>query len=167
VAAQIGADVPYFLMGGTALGLARGDDLYPLPDLPPYHVVLGLPAFGVSTADTYRWFDQDAAGSGRARMADVAGIPAWPGRALVVVNDLQAPVVARHPQIGTLCDTLVRAGARAAAMTGSGSAVFGLFDRGLPARRAARTLAGLGVMALVTTTVGRQTCLRGLRRVAG
>lgn len=166
VAAQIGADVPYFLMGGTALGLSRGDDLYPLPDLPPYQVVLGLPAFGVSTVDAYRWFDRDDAGANRTRAAGVAGIPAWPGRRLIVANDLEAPVVARHPEIGTLRDTLVRGGARAAAMTGSGSAVFGLFDSVVPARRAARALAGLGVMALVTKTVDRRTCLRGPRTVA-
>ena len=166
VAAQTGADVPYFLMGGTALGLSRGDDLYPLPDLPPYQVVLGLPAFGVSTADAYGWFDHDDAGPNRIRVASVAGIPAWPGRQLVVANDLEAPVVARHPGIGALRDTLVRGGARAAAMTGSGSAVFGLFDSIVTARRAARALAGMGAMALVTKTVGRRTCLRGTRMVA-
>ena len=166
VAAQTGADVPYFLMGGTALGLSRGDDLYPLPDLAPYQVVLGLPAFGVLTADAYGWFDHDDAAPNRTRVASVAGIPAWPGRQLVVANDLEAPVVARHPGIGALRDTLVRGGARAAAMTGSGSAVFGLFDSIVTARRAARALAGMGAMALVTKTVGRRTCLRGPRMVA-
>jgi len=161
VAAQLGADVPYFLMGGTALGLSRGDDLYPLPDLPPYQVVLGLPAFGVSTVDAYGWFDRDGAGASRTLVAGVAGIPAWPGRRLIVANDLEAPVVARHPEIGTLRDRLVKGGARAAAMTGSGSAVFGLFDSVIPACRAARAVAGAGVMALVTKTVDRRTCLRG------
>lgn len=160
VAAQIGADVPYFLIGGTALGLARGDDLYPLPDLPTHHVVLGLPAFGVSTAEAYAWFDHDDVGPTKTRATGPAGIPAWPGRELVVANDLEAPVVARHPDIGAARDSLVRGGARAAAMTGSGSAVFGLFDGVVPARRAARALAGTGVVALVTRTVGRQTCLR-------
>jgi len=153
-------------MGGTALGLSRGDDLYPLPDLPPYQVVLGLPAFGVSTADAYGWFDRDGAGQGRTRVAGLAGIPAWPGRELVVANDLEAPVVARHPGIGALLDRLVRDGARAAAMTGSGSAVFGLFAGAVTARRAARALAGMGVMALVTKTVDRRTCLRGPRIAA-
>ena len=166
VAAQVGADVPYFLMGGTALGLSRGDDLYPLPDLPPYQVVLGLPAFGVSTVDAYGWFDRDGAGASRTRVAGVAGIPAWPGRHLIVANDLEAPVAARHPEIGTLRDRLIKGGARAAAMTGSGSAVFGLLDSIVTARRAARALAGAGVMALVTKTVDRRTCLRGPRMVA-
>ena len=159
VAAQIGADVPYFLTGGTALGLSRGVDLYPLPDLPQYHVVLGLPAFGVSTADAYGWFDRDRAQTRRSRAALAATIPAWPGRRLLIENDLQAPVVARHPEIGALRETLVRSGAAAAAMTGSGSAVFGLFEGVRPARHAAHALAGLGVVALVTTTIDRRTCL--------
>ncbi|MCX6542879.1 MAG: 4-(cytidine 5'-diphospho)-2-C-methyl-D-erythritol kinase [Acidobacteria bacterium] len=165
-AAQVGADVPYFLIGGSALGLSRGDDLYPLPDLPPYQVVLGLPAFGVSTVDAYGWFDRDEAGPGRTREASMPGIPAWPGRPLVVANDLEAPVARRHPDIGRLRDALLRAGAAAAAMTGSGSAVFGLFDTVIQARRAARILAGTGAVALVTRTVGRRTCRSGSRKVA-
>jgi 4-diphosphocytidyl-2-C-methyl-D-erythritol kinase len=160
VAAEIGADVPYFLMGGTALGLSRGDDLYPLPDLPPYHVVLGLPAFGVSTVDAYGWFDRDGAGASRTRVAGVAGIPAWPGRRLIVANDLEAPVVARHPEIGTLRDTLVRGGARAATMTGSGSAVFGLFETEARAQAAAHRVAAAGFVALLTKTIGRNSLRR-------
>ncbi len=165
VAAQIGADVPYFLMGGTALGLSRGDDLYPLPDLPLHHVVLALPAFGVSTVEAYGWFDRDGATARRTPAAGPAGISAWPGRRLVVANDLEAPVVARHPEVGALHDGLVRGGARAAAMTGSGSAVFGLFEREIPARRAARALAGRGAVCLVTKTVNRRTCLRPPRTI--
>ena len=78
-AARLGADVPYFLVGGTALGLGHGDELYPLEDLAPQHVVLALPGFGVSTADAYRWFDEDRGsraardGDGR-RAADRAGV---------------------------------------------------------------------------------------------
>ena len=55
LAATLGADVPFFLVGGTALGLARGDDLYPLIDLPPRDVVIVRPSFGVSTRDAYAW----------------------------------------------------------------------------------------------------------------
>ena len=53
--ARLGADVPFFLVGGTALGLGRGDDIYPLADLPPVHVVIVRPGFGVSTVDAYGW----------------------------------------------------------------------------------------------------------------
>src|SRR5436190_3731376 len=58
VAAELGSDVPFFLVGGTALGLGRGEDLFPLPDVPPHHVVLARPPFGVNTADAYRWFSE-------------------------------------------------------------------------------------------------------------
>ena len=58
LAARLGSDVPFFLLGGTALGLGRGDEVYPLEQLPRYWVVLAIPEFGVATADAYRWFDE-------------------------------------------------------------------------------------------------------------
>jgi len=166
IAAQIGADVPYFLTGGTALGLSRGDDLYPLPDLRPYQVVLGLPGFGVSTADAYGWLDRDRnrdrgrARSGKARAAAAPSISAWRGRQLIVENELEAPVVARHPEIGALRERLVGCGARAASMTGSGSAVFGLFETEARARTAAQRVAAAGCVALLTKTIGRDASKR-------
>src|SRR5205823_3075993 len=68
-ARKLGADVPYFLEGGTALGLARGDRLRPLDDLSPAWVLVAVPAFGISTKDAYRWWDEDATlvGSGVSR----------------------------------------------------------------------------------------------------
>ena len=161
IGAQIGADVPYFLIGGTALGLDRGDDLYPLTDAAPYHVVLALPGFGVSTSAAYGWLDKDrATGAGTPVFAVEASIPAWPGRELCVINDLEAPVIRRHPEIAAVRDTLFAAGAAAAAMSGSGSAVFGLFGTDAGARRAAQAVAGAGAMALLTRTVDRRTCQR-------
>ena len=59
VAATLGADVPFFLSGGTALGLGRGDEVYPLADLPRHWIVLLIPGFGVSTADAYAWYDAE------------------------------------------------------------------------------------------------------------
>jgi 4-diphosphocytidyl-2-C-methyl-D-erythritol kinase len=131
--AELGADVPFFLQGGTALGLGRGDDIHPLDDIRDFTVIIVKPAFGVSTADAYRWLDEDrrrspsagGAGSAGARPIDVG----WPGGPIEVANDLQPPVSARHPAIDDIADTLLEAGAAAAAMTGSGSAVFGLFAR--------------------------------------
>jgi 4-diphosphocytidyl-2C-methyl-D-erythritol kinase len=49
VASTLGADVAFFLSGGTALGLGRGDEIYPLADLPRHWIVLLVPGFGVST----------------------------------------------------------------------------------------------------------------------
>ncbi len=59
VAATLGADVPFFLAGGTALGLGRGDEIYPLADLPRHWIVLLIPGFGVSSGDAYRWYDEE------------------------------------------------------------------------------------------------------------
>jgi 4-diphosphocytidyl-2-C-methyl-D-erythritol kinase len=53
IGAKIGADVPFFLSGGTALGLGRGEEIYPLVDLPPHFVVIVRPPFGVSTSEAY------------------------------------------------------------------------------------------------------------------
>jgi 4-diphosphocytidyl-2-C-methyl-D-erythritol kinase len=160
IAARLGSDVPYFLLGGTALGLSRGEDLYPLDDLPPFWVVLALPAFGVATADAYRWFDEDRRRRAGARPGPAGVVAAWRGRPLVLLNDLEGPVARRHPEIGAARRALESAGARAAAMTGSGSAVFGLFAGEAPARRAARAVAEAGFVALLTRTVDRRTCQR-------
>ena len=92
-AAALGADVPYFLEGGTVLGLERGDLLFPSRrTAAPSWVVLVLPAFGVSTKEAFGWCDA---------RADVVGAPARPD-AEAACNDLEAPVVARHPEIGRI-----------------------------------------------------------------
>ena len=160
IGAALGSDVPYFLLGGTALGLSRGEELYPLDDLQAYSVVLALPAFGVATADAYRWFDEGCPPASRVRRRAKASIEAWPGRRLALGNDLEVAVARRHPEISAARRTLKSAGAEAALMTGSGSAVFGLFAGEAPARRAARAVAESGLVALITRTVDRRTCQR-------
>ena len=155
VAADLGADVPFFLSGGTALGLGRGEEIYPLVDLPPHAVVVVQPPFGVSTAEAYAWYDEDrAAGLKEPRELQLLPVP-WPTRAAQMVNDLEPPVVRRHPEIGALRTALREAGAVAAAMSGSGSAVFGLFRSQAAARKALEPLSRGGARAVVTRTLGR------------
>jgi 4-diphosphocytidyl-2-C-methyl-D-erythritol kinase len=151
MAAALGADVPYFLEGGTVLGLDRGDLLYPLLDHPAAWVTIVVPAFGVSTPDAFRWWDETA-GANRLRASGAsAGVD--------VRNDLEGPVGAHHPEIARIVSALRKAGAFHAAMSGSGSAVFGLFSRRAAAERAARTPdrlgAGTGARALLTRTINR------------
>jgi 4-diphosphocytidyl-2-C-methyl-D-erythritol kinase len=147
IAATLGADVPYFLEGGTVLGLDRGDTLYPLVDHPAAWIALVLPSFGVSTAEAYSWFDH----------ARVNAAPAAMDQA--VCNDLEPPVAARHPEIAEIAGGLRRAGASHAAMSGSGSSVFGLFESRRSAERAARALVSAAGparrRALVTRTLNR------------
>ncbi|MFN8065773.1 MAG: 4-(cytidine 5'-diphospho)-2-C-methyl-D-erythritol kinase [Vicinamibacterales bacterium] len=149
MARGLGADVPYFLEGGTALGVERGDLLFPLVDGAAAWVVLARPSFGVSTRDAYGWWDE-------AFMAKGKCVPAGEGRRGEWRNDLQEPVVARHPEIGALIRRLDRAGARFAAMSGSGSAVFGLFDTRVRAEQAFRALRTPEVDTWLTRTLGRR-----------
>lgn len=166
VAAGIGADVPYFLSGGTALGLGRGEEIYPLVDLPTYWVVVVQPPYGVSTAEAYAWYDEDrAAGHREPREIQMLPVP-WPTRAAQMINDLEPPVVRRHPEIGALKILLRESGAVAAAMSGSGSAVFGLFRSQATAARAIKPLSKGGARALLTRTLSRAEHERRARPVA-
>lgn len=171
LARRLGADVPFFLCGGTAAGVGRGDEVTPLPDLPPCHVVLVFPPFGVPTADAYRWLDEDRArgGEGPAGLSGSAGALTYPfqeaspgqvvhladGTPIAILNDLEAPVVARHPEIGRIRDALRAAGADGAAMCGSGSTVFGLFRDAAAAAAAGAVLAAEGWRTTVSATAGR------------
>lgn len=149
VAASLGADVPFFLQGGTARGAGRGDVLSAVADRPRRWVVVAMPPFGVATKDAYRWFDEDAAPTQKGSSG----------------NDLQAVVVARHPEVGQLIEALKRAGASQAAMSGSGSAVFGLFARLSAAEGAADALIGHGRRVLITRTLSRSQHQRQARPV--
>lgn len=176
IAARLGADVPFFLEGGTALGLERGDLVFPLLDQPTAWVTLALPPFGVSTREAYGWFDE----AGRNRRAEAlryrshskalgvlsvigesSGIPLseW-------ANDLEAPVARRHPEIARLTGHLRQFGAFHAAMSGSGSAVYGLFDTRAGAQAAGRGLAGRGCRTILTRTLNRQQCADRATRAA-
>jgi len=123
VVRPLGADVAYFAYGGTVQGEGVGDVLSPLGDVPAAAVVIVRPPFGVSTPQAYRWFDE-AQAAALAEEPDrdrgQRGLVAWG-------NDLEAPVSARHPEIRAIVDRLRWSGARLAAMSGSGSACFGLF----------------------------------------
>jgi 4-diphosphocytidyl-2-C-methyl-D-erythritol kinase len=148
LARVIGADVPYFLEGGTAAGQARGDRIFRLPDIPAAWVVLVVPRFGVSTAEAFRWWDTQ---QGRNRRAGAEG-------EIAITNDLQRVVSRRHPIVSRLLAALERAGAFHASLSGSGSAVFGLFRRRARAERAARALRRTGPrrLVLLTRTLSRQ-----------
>ena len=156
IAATLGADVPFFLAGGTALGLGRGDEIHALADLPRHWVVLLIPGFGVSSGDAYRWYDAGRApGAAVNREPRFTAAPWSSSLAAQMVNDLEAPVARQHPEISQMRAALRRAGAVAASMTGSGSTVFGLFDRRHDAQAALKRLAGSGWDAVLTESLGR------------
>ncbi len=157
LAVELGADVPFFLYGGTALGVGRGDELYPVEDIRRLGVVVIKPSFGVSTASAYGWLDEDRR-AGIAELPD--GTPAevdvgWAAGGVTLLNDLGGAVARRHPEIDTMAAALRALGAFGAAMSGSGSAVFGLFSEA-GARAAVRRLQRPGWLVLLTRTLTRR-----------
>lgn len=161
IAGTLGSDVPFFLIGGTAVGAGRGDELYPVDDADRLGVVVIKPSFGVPTKDAYRWLDEDrAAGLNEPATARSREVHlGWPTDPLVIANDLEAPVARRHPEIAEIIEACYRAGAQVAAMTGSGSAVFGLFNE-QTAPKAARTIQRPGWLVQVSRTLSRRESTR-------
>ena len=157
LAAELGSDVPFFLQGGTALCAGRGDEIYPVDDVARLGVVVIKPSVGVATADAYRWLDEDReagqAASGAGPMALDVG---WPTGPISVTNDLQPPVARRHPVVQEIADACRQAGARVAAMTGSGSAVFAVFSEAAAKRAVARLRRPDWLVILTRTLVRRE-----------
>jgi 4-diphosphocytidyl-2-C-methyl-D-erythritol kinase len=138
IAAGVGADVPFFLFGGRALAVNRGDEIYPLADTPPRTILVVSPRdIGVSTKDAYQWVSAEL--TKRSQPPNIWGFCAlcW-SRSETVSNDFEGPVFRRHPRLGEIRDALLERGAAEAALAGSGSAVFGIFRNPAQARRAAR-----------------------------
>jgi 4-diphosphocytidyl-2-C-methyl-D-erythritol kinase len=237
IAAAVGSDLPLFLIGGTVLGVGRGEEAYPLPDLPATPVVIGLLQIAVSTPKAFADWDrfhsfschsepgvkpgEEPAGSqGQAepalslpkgssrpkalplgmtssrksdklknptpsdRMSEFSReISAWlgagpnagrrrsgvsakgGGRAenplldLVrtgIENDFEKVVFPQYPELREVKSVLERAGARYASLSGSGSAIYGLFDSREKASTAARKLTQRGTRTVVTSTLTRR-----------
>jgi 4-diphosphocytidyl-2-C-methyl-D-erythritol kinase len=218
VAAEVGSDLPLFLVGGTCLGVGRGEEVFPLPDLPGTACVIATPDVAVSTPQAFRDWDRavsegavelrstwnfrlrsgQAREGARPRMASgsppaaklTAASPsdrmnefsrrlsAWlngsglsgvsggkrGGRAgnplldLVrtgIENDFERVVFPQYPELREVKGVLERAGAVYASLSGSGSAVYGLFSARAAAEKAAKKLRTKGVPAAVTTTLTR------------
>lgn len=137
LAAQLGSDVPFFLYGGAALGLGRGEELYPLPDFPAQQALLIASDVHSSTANAYRDLSATLKGDSLTKVGlqnklnsfqrgvwgDVSGISKSS-----IINDFEEVVFTRHPVLAEVRERLGRSGATCVAMTGSGSAIFGIFD---------------------------------------
>ncbi len=167
IAAGLGADVPFFLFGGRALAVNRGDEIYPLPNAPKQTIVVVSPRdIGVSTKDAFQWISAEL--TNRAEPPRIWGFCAlcWSRQGAGVSNDFEGPVFRRHPRLGEIRDGLLKRGAADAALAGSGSAVFGIFRNPAQARRAARAFPEDSVFVVETLT--REDYGRSLGwRVAG
>jgi 4-diphosphocytidyl-2-C-methyl-D-erythritol kinase len=200
LAAQVGSDVPLFLIGGTMLGVDRGQKVSPLPDIEPVPCVVAVPAVGVSTPQAFRDWDALCAAEGLTQEASDAklkqlsrayasafaeGIPrdrqsagssgvipnendlAGPqGSALVrtgitswIENDFERVVFAQHPSLREIKRILAAEGTPEAALhaslSGSGSALYGLYQTREHAEAVCRRLSGMGVRSELTRTLPR------------
>jgi 4-diphosphocytidyl-2-C-methyl-D-erythritol kinase len=203
IAAQVGSDVPLFLIGGTVLGLDRGQEVYPLPDIEPVWCVIATPSVGVSTPQAFRDWDelcvregltQEASADklkelGRAYASAFAGsfpkggqagssgvppssklvggdLAGPPESALVrtgitswIQNDFERVVFRQHPSLAEIKRRLAATGspeeALHASLSGSGSALFGLYLTREMAEAACARLQAAGIASTLTRTLPR------------
>jgi 4-diphosphocytidyl-2-C-methyl-D-erythritol kinase len=129
MAEQLGSDVPFFLLGGGAAAIGRGTELFPLPDSPARHGLLIASGIHVSTAEAYRLLGASLTSGLQQNKIRSFQSRVWgqgcPGTG---VNDFEGVVFKQHPKLGAIKKKLIRSGASPAMMTGSGSALFGLFE---------------------------------------
>ncbi|MCI8374723.1 MAG: 4-(cytidine 5'-diphospho)-2-C-methyl-D-erythritol kinase [Lachnospiraceae bacterium] len=137
---RIGADVPYCIMRGTALAEGIGEVLSPLPPMPPCAILVAKPGIGVST----RFVFENLKANELERHPDIDGMVEALGnqdlrglaRGMDGGNVLETVTIPAYPVIQKLKDTMLRAGALGALMSGSGPTVFGIFESRQAAKRA-------------------------------
>jgi len=167
LALSCGADVPFFLYGGTCLCEGVGEIVTPLKSLSGIDVLIVKPKEGVPTPacfkaidsrnvvcnpDKYAEYVEALSGDGEYENSKAA-LDAFIAGEELLVNDLQSPAVEIVPQISKIIETLEGKGAEHCAMTGSGSAVFALFDDEAKARDAAADVKFNGCDVFVTKTI--------------
>jgi 4-diphosphocytidyl-2-C-methyl-D-erythritol kinase len=158
LAEQLGSDVPFFLLGGRAVGIGRGSELFPLPDEPPRAGLLVVPAVHVSTSEAYRRLSPRLTSESQQNKIFSFQSQTWNrGGREPACNDFEAVVFRQHRGLAVLKKRLIEAGASLAMMTGSGSGVFGLFDTRQEATLALDALKGPGMPGpYVISLVSRQ-----------
>ncbi|MGB8114724.1 MAG: 4-(cytidine 5'-diphospho)-2-C-methyl-D-erythritol kinase [Candidatus Sulfotelmatobacter sp.] len=220
IAAEVGSDLPLFLIGGTVLGVGRGEQVFPLVDLPAMACVMVTPEIGVSTPKAFAEWDRrmgvaetieavGAHGEGKPaglrpagqrrtalpaltllgpsdRMSELGrGLSAWlsesysgaplgkrgrrenPLLELVragIKNDFEEVVFPEYPELSEGKKALERVGAKYASLSGSGSALYGLFASNAAARLAAEKLRKQGWTAQATATITRRQYWQGVGR---
>jgi len=136
---ELGSDVPFFALGGRAAGYGRGDDVYKLDDATDYWVLLVDSGVVIPTAEAYSWLTVPD------KTNSIEGFCAEAGSDCssdVWTNDFEGPVFARYPELAKIKENLINLGAYRAALSGSGSTVFGQFQMVSDAIRAGSGLDG-------------------------
>src|SRR5437899_8440578 len=122
IAASLGADVPFFLLGGRALGVNKGDEIYPLPDIPKLQVLVVSPKdIHVPTADAYCWLEANPLALtnsvGTSKLFQFCAL-SWSAQGSGLLNDFEGPVFQRHPRLDQIRRELLQRGAAEASLAG-------------------------------------------------
>jgi 4-diphosphocytidyl-2-C-methyl-D-erythritol kinase len=157
IAASLGSDVPLFLIGGTVLGVGRGEEVYPLEAVECSEMLLANAGLAVATATAYaglsRLTRQEALRIIPFTLFAAKAIRELP---LVAANDLEETVIAAHPEIAEVKRRLKSCGARHVLMSGSGGTVVGVFDNSETNERAQAEMRAAGYWAVRARAVSRQ-----------
>jgi 4-diphosphocytidyl-2-C-methyl-D-erythritol kinase len=156
LAAGLGSDVPFFLLGGRALGLGRGEEVYPLSEAPRQTVVVLFPGQGMNTAEAYRLLRAPRLTAVHARPTIELFCGGTMEKGAPLANDFEQVVFRRFPQLAVAKRFLLRSGATVASLSGSGSALYGLFADHAKARSAARQVGKSGSRVFLARTVSRR-----------
>ena len=188
IASEVGSDLPLFMVGGTVLGVGRGEQVYPLEDLPSTACVIVLPEVGVSTPKAFAEWDRKLTVQEPSdRMVELgrglsawlsegySGAPRFSARGLTdqpmrgrrenpllelvragIKNDFEEVVFPEYPELSEGKKALERAGAKYASLSGSGSALYGMFASKEASRRAVEILRRQGWAAHATVTLTRR-----------
>lgn len=157
LAGKLGSDVPFFTEGsGAALAWGRGERIVTVPTLEDTHVVLALPPVSVSTALAYRELPPIVPRNPSILDHHEVGRSRWLRE--YAVNDFELSIFRRHPELGEIRDAIAKEGASVARLTGSGAAVYGMFQDGVAAESARASLAvgRKGVRFTVVETLASQ-----------
>lgn len=154
LALALGSDVPFAVVGGTALGLGRGETLRPLTLDRPFRAVVAVPRWQIETRAAFRALDRRKYvltkwGRKLGFAQSIARKRLSPFRAVRLGNSFEHAMGRREGAFIDLCSRLRRAGLAEPRLTGSGSAVFGLLEPGVPAHRVLERIAGSEALYVV------------------
>ena len=162
---RLGSDVPFFSVGGRAVGTGRGDEITAMDDETEYGLVVVVPGLVIATREAYSWLTVSGKSNNISRFAaqPASGSGVGPG------NDFESVVFPRHPQLSEIKNEILRAGAQRAALSGTGSAIFGVFGSAEDAARALPRLSSLDGLDVLGKVIATRPLSRPeyLRRIWG
>ncbi len=150
---KLGADVPFFLHGGTMLAQGKGEKLKSIPSLPFCYIVIVKPALSISTEEAYRLIDRPEGIPKKVLpMIEALATGSLENINSNLYNVFEEAVFRRYPELKELTHKMLEAGAKGSLLTGSGSAVFALADSREPCDRISESLSSNNILVIVTSS---------------